>query len=326
MNRSAERGAALVITLLALTLVAALVGALCYLATDEYQQAGQARRSQRALGVAELGLAGLLDSLSGTTSRAVSGVSDRQVHRLSDQLYLLDATAHDGPSRRRLGLLARLRAPRLLLSATLTTRGDVSLRDGAAIDGADHAAAGWGDSCPPAGAGVPALGDVTDPLAGVDYGDLAARAGVQLSPGSYAPQPALTWDGACDTLVASNWGDGVASAGACGGTVRAVHVAGNVEIVGGRGAGLLLVDGDLTIAGPFEYQGLIVVQGRLETRSWSDGRAAIDGGLLVANPSAASQQVAGNVQMSYSNCSIINALRLMARPTPLRSRAWIQLF
>lgn len=325
MQGRPERGAALVVTLLGLTLVGALVAAVVVVAADENRQSGQAIRAQRALAAAELGIADQLDQLR--RGAAGPATSTGEVSRLNESLYLLDVTAADpvDGSRRRLGLLARTRAPAVALAATLTTRGPLRLDPGVMLAGEDPGASA-GDSCPPSGGPVSATRDTASPLEDVDYAGFAARASLHLASGAYDPQPSVAWDGGCDTIVASNWGDGVASSGACPGLRRAVHVGGDATLIGGRGAGLLLVDGDLSIVGPFEYEGLILVRGRLDITNAASSPVSIHGALIAANPAAADQRLAGNVQMSYSNCAVTNALRLMARPTQLQSRAWIQLF
>jgi hypothetical protein len=103
-------------------------------------------------------------------------------------------------------------------------------------------------------------------------------------------------------------------------------VNGSAELTGGLGSGVLLVDGDLLISGPVQYDGLIVVTGRVGSTPWGLGEARIRGALVSGNPHGSDQALAGNVQVSYSNCLVNNALRLVARPQPLRSRAWIELF
>jgi hypothetical protein len=306
MRLREEKGAALVVSLFALSIVGALVAAIFVVAVDEQRVGGQALRTTVALGSGEVTLANRL----------------RESRPNSNAVFFLDVTASDRAhvTRRRLGLLARLRPPRLIVTAALTTSGTVRLVDGANLTAVQE------DSCSPSGGQTVPLQETSDPLAGLDYAELAAAAHLDVAPGAYAPLPATTWDGTCDTTVATNWGDGVTSAGPCAGVGRVVHVRGNLDLVSGRGSGVLLVDGDLVVSGPVEYTGLIVVRGRFETRLSSTTPAILLGAAIVANPGAAEQRLAGNVQMSYSNCTVRNALRLMARPTQLDSRGWIELF
>ena len=321
-----ERGAALAIALFALTLLGAVVVAAFFAGTQEQRMAESARFAQQAFGRAEMGLADVLDSLGGGAGRSSHGVSAVQVHRLDESIYLIDVTAQDkaGWGRRRLGLLARVRPPALALHATLTTQGAVDLRDGARLDGTDAGPPGWAD-CSPPDTNLPAVRSTPTPME-LDYEDLASRANHVLPGGRYLPEPAIRWDGACDSLVSTNWGDGVAITGPCAAYSPVVHVLGDLELVGGRGQGVLFVDGDLTIAGPFEFFGLIVVRGRIGTPATGVDGARLWGAAIVGNPTAGDQLLAGDLAMHQSNCAIAKALRSMARPVPLRSRSWIQLF
>lgn len=309
-----QRGAALAVTLFALVLLEGLIAAVFLAATVEHRLAERARSARQALGAAEEQLARVL----------AGGTADPHAQRLGEGLYLLDATATNSGwgGRRRLGLLAGLRAPRLGLSAALTTQGAVVFEGGARVQ---NAPGGGADSCGGSDSSQ-RVALVADPLADLDYDDLASSASLRLAPGSVAPQPAVAWADRCDNLVASNWGDAVTSGQPCSAYRPVIHVLGDLEVTGGQGQGILLVDGDLSIAGPFQFSGLIIVKGTIGTPAGGVAGAKLVGQVVAANPGSKTQTLAGDLAVHLSKCSVRNALASVARLEPLRSRAWIQLF
>ena len=102
----------------------------------------------------------------------------------------------------------------------------------------------------------------------VTFDRLAAHADIVLADTTLtsALRPSLLADERrCDTADPSNWGEPrrseATSLAACRNYFPVVHVTGpGLRIVaGGRGQGVLLVDGDLDITGDFDFTGLIVV-------------------------------------------------------------------
>lgn len=125
-----ERGAALVLAILVLTVIGALVAAAFFAATQEYRMAEQTLRVQRALGVAEAGMAEVLrqwpdaaanlglypgDSLTLAATKTPHGTGEYagHVYRLDPSHYFVVVTGRDRAdrARQRLGLLLRRAAP-----------------------------------------------------------------------------------------------------------------------------------------------------------------------------------------------------------------------
>ena len=87
------------------------------------------------------------------------------------------------------------------------------------------------------------------------------------------------------------------------------YVPGDLEITGGTGSGLLFVAGNLKIAAGTSFNGIIVVQGRVEIADAVD----IHGVLRVHDTSVS---VIGAARLQYSRCAVLRALL----ETPARSR------
>lgn len=259
-----------------------------------------------------------------------------------------------GPTRRRQGLLVRLVAPRPRALGALTVRGGLRLGPGARVDGGDAA-----DSASACSGGEPAPGIAAADLArlllaggagavrgspavalreeaaldatyerfeSADWDALAARAAVSLPPGTSlaAVAPALAGTG-CDAWRADNWGEPERDQGiaACASYLPLVHAAGDLTVGGGRGQGILLVDGDLTVSGALAYSGLVIVRGRLVTRTPG---VSVLGALLVANGAGERESVVDSALVRRSGCAVTRALDAVAVPVPVRRRAWVDLF
>lgn len=121
-----ERGVALVLAILVLTVIGALVAAAFFAGTQEHRMAEQVRRVQRALGAAEAGLAEVMrqwpddatnlglyptDSLALAPSTTPFGTGEFEgyVYRLGSEHFLVTVTGRDlaDRARQRLGLLLR---------------------------------------------------------------------------------------------------------------------------------------------------------------------------------------------------------------------------
>lgn len=139
--------------------------------------------------------------------------------------------------------------------------------------------------------------------------------------------PVIAEDGSCATGVNSNWGAPVhtSPAGACEQLFPIIHAkgAGNtLHISGGRGQGILLVDGDLELSGGFEFYGPVIVRGALKTTG-TGGK--INGAIMVANLNLAKNTILGDATIRYSTCAIEKALAAAASPRRLIERAWVDI-
>jgi len=125
-------------------------------------------------------------------------------------------------------------------------------------------------------------------LGGVRWSQLEAIADRIVS-GTVSPGPPPGTDGACDRTAASNWGDPDRPAGPCADWFPLIFAPGDLHISGGRGQGILVVAGSLTLDGGARFTGAIVAGGGIivaddvslhgSTRS-SDGPAVISDGVV----------------------------------------------
>jgi hypothetical protein len=164
----------------------------------------------------------------------------------------------------------------------------------------------------------PALPDSADPgLAGIALGELRLIAD-RVMAGAVSIGPANT-AAACDTMAASNWGVPDPAA-ACGGWLPLVYAPSHLHITGGRGQGVLVVDGDLTMDPGVEFHGAILVAGTVrapDLRLFGAIRA----------PSAAPHELGGVIH--FNACSLWRAFALspgVGRPFRVGPRWWIPSF
>jgi hypothetical protein len=104
-----------------------------------------------------------------------------------------------------------------------------------------------------------------------------------------------------------------------------IHVRGDTTIAGGTLDGILIVEGALTIVGPFVANGLIIAGGRVSARA---GGLAVTGALMsFAVPADGTPAVElSDASVRYSECTIEHALRSANPPRPVRQRSWAELF
>jgi hypothetical protein len=102
------------------------------------------------------------------------------------------------------------------------------------------------------------------------------------------------------------------------------HVAGDTTIAGGSFDGILIVDGAVTVTGPFVVNGLVVATGPI--RTLAGGRLSVTGGLLSAHspPGAAFDLSAATIR--FNPCIIAAFFRRAAPPRRVRERAWSELY
>ncbi len=317
-----ERGIALALTLFALVVVGILVGAAFVVGLQE-QRIGQSMYGrEQAFGAAETAIAAKLRAWprreGGGDPSAIDGV-----HRVDADLFLIDATGMAGGSQRaRVGLLVELVRPALDIRTAVRTA-DQSGPGSATASGGDSIPPGWQDCPPPPPPPPPPAGrgDSTTGSGSEVGSDLAAdslEADVTLPSGTYHPGPAIV-GGRCDTAQPTNWGDGLEPGRPCHAYRPTVRIAGPATITGGQGQGILLVAGDLSVSGGFQFSGIVMVQGTLTAEATDSGAVGFWGGVVA-------RRVHGPQTFVYSKCAIDNALAAAARPKPLPSRAWGELY
>jgi len=278
------------------------------------------------------------------------------VQRLNKELFLIDITAVDGAggARQRLGAFVKLRRIAMDIRAALTTRGATRVGGSAQINGMDQDPTGWA-ACPPdssvAGIILPAAGNLTtigacsgaSCIAGAppvdtdpsindstffDYGDvdwdaLVSMATRVLPPGTYTGvQPSFT-GAQCNTSDILNWGDPLNPASDCGDYFPITYISGDAAINGNYGQGILLVDGDLSVQGGFQFFGIVIVRQSLKTTGTG---GHFNGAVMAANVDLDQNTVLGNALVRYSKCATTRVLNSASPGSLLRSRAWFQAY
>jgi hypothetical protein len=93
---------------------------------------------------------------------------------------------------------------------------------------------------------------------------------------------------------------------------------------GGRGQGILLIEGDFEVNGGFEYTGLIIAKGGIKITGNGN---KITGALMARDVSIDDQNnISGNTTLQYSSCAVAKALSESAQVLPFRQRSWAQLY
>jgi hypothetical protein len=349
---------ALALAIFALVVVGALVAG-AFLAGHLEQRTGRGTLyAAQAADAAEAGAAETLASWDAATLNALAPGATAAfppvplggrtayrptVTRLNGQLFLIQslgtrANAEGGTlARRTVGVVARLVSLGSGPEAALTVGKPVeSVGSQVVISGNDSAAVRQGLDCAPGPSRTPTRTAPPSSTSAAVFGDvtfdrLKAHATVVL-PDTTLPSalhPSLTATG-CDTGDRSNWGEPRRSegtaVGACGTYFPIVYASGSRLSIaaGGRGQGILLVEGDLDIAGDFDFTGLIVVRGGIRT---SATRTRIGGALMAANASGGSRNLlAGGTTIQYSSCALREALGGAAFAEPMGQRSWVQVY
>jgi hypothetical protein len=259
---------------------------------------------------------------------------------------------------RSMGIMARLMTADFPTDSALRTRGNVRTTGSAQIRGEDLNPGGWGDVCDDPGPNKP--GVITSPGATVEsegssvisgdppytfeetteddflqfgdlsWDDLVAMADIRLPGGTYnGTGPVFNADGTCDRSAPLNWGDPDDPSSACGNYFPIIHIDGNALVQsGGRGQGILLVEGDLDLRGDFLFTGIIIAQGSLEVQGGGAGGPRISGAAMAANADLDLQSYVGSSIIRFSGCAIERTLANingLAWLRPLASRSWVDL-
>jgi hypothetical protein len=234
--------------------------------------------------------------------------------------------------------------------AAFATIGTLRLGGTAHVDGRDSFPAAWRDVCGAPGPDLPGIliddlseiseagnthaveGDpprVEDPnltprallaLGQHAWADLVAQADFRFPGGATvreaAPDSILMYGSySCHTDYWLNWGDPENPEGVCGDHFPVIYASGDLRIEGkDRGQGILLVEGNLTVTGGFEFFGPVIVKGAVSAEG---AGVRFVGGLVAANASLGQSTVQGNVAVEYSSCSVARAVGALApQPSP----------
>lgn len=122
----------------------------------------------------------------------------------------------------------------------------------------------------------------------------------------------------------SNWGEPNNKASPCHTYFPIIYHPGNGHINGGRGQGILLVDGNLELNGNMEFYGIVIVNGNLTK---TNGGARITGTMLVKGSSKIDATINGNPVIQYSRCAVQRASEWNPQTglVPVNSRSWLDL-
>ena len=129
----------------------------------------------------------------------------------------------------------------------------------------------------------------------------------------------------CNTANMDNWGDPTNPGDVCGNYFPIIYVPGDLSIKGGYGQGILLVEGNLTVDGGFEFYGPVFVKGELATAGTG---GHFNGGVVAANFDLGTSSVLGNAVVTYSSCSVQRAIlnnSALTKVRPMAMRSWVDL-
>ena len=275
-----------------------------------------------------------------------------------------DATSASRTAVKRVGAFIRLRIPTIEAKGAITAGGNVTVKGNASVNGRDSVPSSWGcdghnpTNMPgivvPPGSNVNNQGSgsiagtppyTTDVEAGnsetyFGFGEenwqtLIAQANIRVTTGSPSatPEPSKTGT-SCNKTSTSNWGEPKRPATLDGGETLVpecynyfpiIYASNGLSLSGnGRGQGILLVQGDFTINGTFDWYGVIVVTGSIIR---GNGSAKVMGAVMAADETVADgSQIMGTTQYNYSSCSVQRALRGSASVVQAKHRAWVELY
>lgn len=260
-------------------------------------------------------------------------------------------------SSRLVARLLKLSPVEITVQAALLARGDVTVRGTAQLDGGDTNPPTWDPDeygCEPADdvTGIRTSGDVRfsgspDVEGSPPYeefysglqdstfmrpfnelkggADIIFPTGGNLSP---LPTVLLSATSVCNVGSDLNWGEPYGGSGLgivepCQSHYPVVLSRGNLRLNNGRGQGVLLVEGDLTLAGNFEFNGVIIVTGTFDA---SHGTNVVHGAVMSSNGVLDDMTLAGTPTVNYSACAVARALNGAAAVEPLAGRGWVQLY
>jgi hypothetical protein len=158
---------------------------------------------------------------------------------------------------------------------------------------------------------------------GITFADLAGMATWNVSGTVTGVSPSLN-GAACDESDGGNWGEPYAGTGfaACFEYFPIIYAPGDVRLSGGRGQGILLVEGDLQLSGGVEFFGPVIVQGRVHSTGTG---GHIYGGLMANQVDLDPTTLTGNSVAQFSTCAIARALNGTSVVQPVTGRAWTQI-
>ncbi len=281
------------------------------------------------------------------------------IKRLNGQLFFVQVTGADknNLSTRTLGALSRLLYVQISIRGALTTQNHLKIGGSSFINGVDTNPTGW--SCPTVNDTLPGI-DTADSseintsgcsgytcVAGkpkikqdstltdsnfTTFGDLNWNQLVAMAnkiyPTSYGPASDFGPVGTattCTTSVKDNWGDPMtpASVPGCSGYFPIIYVNGDLKATGGYGQGILIINGNLSVQGGWQFFGPVIVKGTVTTQGTG---GHFNGGVMASNLYDSTDVILGNAMVTYSSCALFKALSANSPGRWLRQRSWVDLF
>lgn len=262
---------------------------------------------------------------------------------------------------RYLAQLAKVVKVSIDIQAAVTANADVTVSGNTTkIDGFDQLPAGWSGECaaPVPGTGVYGIrtsaqvstngspdiygtptpmkendATVTTTLFTDPFNALTPVASIVLSSAggtqAYAPgDPTTTGSPAvCDKSNMDNWGEPYRTGGYVAECIDYYPVVyypgpGTLKLSNGRAQGIILSAGNIDIAGNFEFNGIMLALGSIDTHGTGN---KVSGAILSGNANISDDDaLAGTPTILYSSCAVQKALSGAARGIALRERSWAQ--
>ena len=276
------------------------------------------------------------------------------VRRMSGGVYLITSRGEKVDqtgkviATRVLARMGKLLFPWIDINAAVTSRGNTRVGGNATIDGRNSSPDGW-----PVCAGADLAGirtndvvtqsgtpqiygdppivehdpEVVDSVFTVPFLAIQPLATLTFAPGTYNDMtPTVTGSPPqCDRSNPMNWGEparGGGSVSECYNYLPIIYSPGDLHLTGGRGQGILLVEGDLRMQGGFEFTGIVLVRGKVITTANS---SKVTGAILAENVDLGDlTSFGGTPVVAYSTCAVDAALNSAARGVPLTERSWVQ--
>ena len=280
------------------------------------------------------------------------------ISRLNSSLFLLKSVGTRNGTTQSLAMVLRTVTVNPSVGAAVTAKGNVSVGGNATINGTNTNPSGWsGCASAPDKGGIRTSGtvntngnptisgspskiqndsSVTDALFQNPFNQFKAIATMSLAgssgSGNYTTYnniaPSTTGSPLkCNLNDTNNWGEPLRTGSytsQCTTYSPIIYFGGNAKFVNGRGQGILLVDGDLSIAGNFQWVGLVIAIGQVKT---GNGTANVTGAIMANNADIGDQtSFSGTPVVSYSKCAIDYVLNSAAVARPLAMRSWGQVF
>jgi hypothetical protein len=133
---------------------------------------------------------------------------------------------------------------------------------------------------------------------------------------------ALAVTGTCLVGAPANWGAPLDQSHPCANYFPLIFAPTDLTIASGAGQGVLIVDGDLTLAAGAQFFGVVLVKGRIV----ANAGALIEG---AAQAGSASPSLLLGATVLRNNCAISRSLSLtpaLNRAVPRRPRSWVPLY